>query len=488
MARCTSKPKGSPSALYRICWSSGPCSLRLVVASHSGRPSSGRTRSAPCDCGTSCRGRRAPGWGSVPWRSPAGSRTRDDDATLRASTRARDAAYGRTVAATGRKSRTTKEQEEQAPVTAAVAPVALETLESLPAPLKKLATAPPSETESEDDDSEVGGAPSVNKTPATSPSGHSKSLLDVRTRSNTTDGEIQRRQATRPRSTSRNRSSTRGTVSRNINADVKESNRRVSRRRADTGMTSSTKHNERSRRATFASKQDALAASTRSSSDRVEDALRSDGYIYWSAGWCRAAATPTAPRPTELLEGDVKLLCMLIYKKIAYSATSNKHAIHVTACVYASPCLGPSALPHGRATKGMTSCRRSHQALGTGQRRAAVARPDPRRPEEPAAAPAAASRVERRAAAWSRWRTGPSHLRPSPSPARPEQRRQQQQPEHHHFRFKATCATMERTFATLSEVAEKQMPKKFTNMPEDVVNDIKADAKVILHETGCLVG
>ncbi|KAG3065736.1 hypothetical protein PI125_g23957 [Phytophthora idaei] len=47
-----------------------------------------------------------------------------------------------------------KEQEEQAPVTAAVASVALETLESLPAPLKKLATAPPSETESEDDDSE----------------------------------------------------------------------------------------------------------------------------------------------------------------------------------------------------------------------------------------------------------------------------------------------------------------------------------------------
>ncbi|KAG2773844.1 hypothetical protein PC129_g5327 [Phytophthora cactorum] len=177
-----------------------------------------------------------------------------------------------------------KEQEEQAPVTAVVAPVALETLESLPAPLKKLATAPPSETESEDDDSEVGGAPNVNKTPATSPSGHSKSLLDVRTRSNTTDGEIQRRQATRPRSTSvagesrSSRSPTRGTVSRNINADVKESNRRVSRRRADTGMTSSTKHNERSRRATFASKQDALAASTRSSSDRVEDALRSDGY------------------------------------------------------------------------------------------------------------------------------------------------------------------------------------------------------------------
>ncbi|KAG2894269.1 hypothetical protein PC117_g23528 [Phytophthora cactorum] len=135
------------------------------------------------------------------------------------------------------------------PQTPPVAPVALESLESLPAQLKKLA---PSEIESEDDDSEVGGVPSVNKTPATSPSGHSKSLLDVRTRSNTTDGEIQRRQATRPRSTSAagesrsRRSSTRGKVSRNINADVKESNRRVPRRRADTGMTSSTKHNERS--------------------------------------------------------------------------------------------------------------------------------------------------------------------------------------------------------------------------------------------------
>ncbi|KAG2797660.1 hypothetical protein PC111_g21196, partial [Phytophthora cactorum] len=64
-----------------------------------------------------------------------------------------------------------KEQEEQAPVTAAVAPVALKSLESLPAQLKKLATAPLSETKSEDDDSEIGGVPSVTKTPATSSSG-----------------------------------------------------------------------------------------------------------------------------------------------------------------------------------------------------------------------------------------------------------------------------------------------------------------------------
>ncbi|ETN07790.1 hypothetical protein PPTG_13099 [Phytophthora nicotianae INRA-310] len=175
-------------------------------------------------------------------------------------------------------------QEEQTPVTAAVAPVARETLESFPVQLKKVATAPPSETESEDDDSEVGGASNVNKTRSNSPSRHSQSLLDVRTRSNTTDGEIQRRLATRPRSSSSasdsrcSRTTCRGTGPRSLNADVKERKRRVPRRRADTGMTSSTKHNERSRRATFASKQDAYVASSRSSSDRLEDALRSDGY------------------------------------------------------------------------------------------------------------------------------------------------------------------------------------------------------------------
>eukprot|EP00644_Phytophthora_capsici_P007811 jgi/Phyca11/574374/estExt2_Genewise1.C_PHYCAscaffold_610199 len=119
-------------------------------------------------------------------------------------------------------------------------------------------SAPPSETESEDDDSEIGSSSSGNKMPVGSPSRHSKSLMDVRTRSNTTDGELQRRQATRPRSSS--------------------AKRRVPRRRADTGMTGNSKHSERSRRATFTSKQDAYAASTRSNSERVEDALRSDGY------------------------------------------------------------------------------------------------------------------------------------------------------------------------------------------------------------------
>ncbi|KAG2769084.1 hypothetical protein PC129_g15959 [Phytophthora cactorum] len=176
------------------------------------------------------------------------------------------------------------------PQTPPVAPVALESLESLPAQLKKLA---PSEIESEDDDSEVGGVPSVNKTPATSPSGHSKSLLDVRTRSNTTDGEIQRRQATRPRSTSAagesrsRRSSTRGKVSRNINADVKESNRRVPRRRADTGMTSSTKHNERS-----PPRPDPAPTGWRTRCAQTDIGLE---ISVCSAGWCRAAATPTAP-------------------------------------------------------------------------------------------------------------------------------------------------------------------------------------------------
>ncbi|KAG3079891.1 hypothetical protein PI125_g20594 [Phytophthora idaei] len=147
-----------------------------------------------------------------------------------------------------------KEQEEQAPVTAAVAPVALE---SLPAQLKKLATAPLSETESEDDDSEIGGVPSVNKTPATSPSGHSKSLLDVRTRSNTTDGEIQRRQATRPRSTLAKREGEQPQCAETARGHGYDEQYQAQR---------------------------ALAASTRSSSDRVEDALRSDGY--WIGDFC----------------------------------------------------------------------------------------------------------------------------------------------------------------------------------------------------------
>ncbi|EEY59036.1 uncharacterized protein PITG_21179 [Phytophthora infestans T30-4] len=121
----------------------------------------------------------------------------------------------------------------------------------------RVATAPPSETESEDDDSEVGGSSRATKMSACSSSRHSMSLVDVRTRSNTTDRELQRRHATRPRSTSKHR---------------------VPRRRADTGMTGSTKHNERSRRATFTSKQDAHGTSSRSGSDMLEDALRSDGY------------------------------------------------------------------------------------------------------------------------------------------------------------------------------------------------------------------
>ncbi|KAG6616444.1 uncharacterized protein IUM83_18474 [Phytophthora cinnamomi] len=173
-----------------------------------------------------------------------------------------------------------QEQEEEASATAAVAPVTPETLP--PVLLKKVATAPPSETESEDDDSEV-GAPSSVKARASSPaSRHSQSLADVRTRRNTADGELQRRQATRPRSSSAvgdrrsSRSPPRMPVSRSSHADVLERKRRVPRRRADTGMAGVVKHQERSRRATFASKQDAYVR--RSSSERLEDALRSDGY------------------------------------------------------------------------------------------------------------------------------------------------------------------------------------------------------------------
>ncbi|KAL4092913.1 hypothetical protein PRIC1_011902 [Phytophthora ramorum] len=177
-------------------------------------------------------------------------------------------------------------QEEETPVAATVAPVMPE---ALPAQPTKVATAPPSETESEDDESEAGGSPSVKAPPAS----HSKSFADVRTRSNTTDGELQRRQATRPRSSSAvgdsrssrgaardsrsSRVAARGADQRSGKEDV-ERKRRMPRRRADTGMAAANKHNERSRRATFASKQDAYAAPSRSNSEMLEDALRSDGY------------------------------------------------------------------------------------------------------------------------------------------------------------------------------------------------------------------
>lgn len=163
-------------------------------------------------------------------------------------------------------------EEEETAATAAVAPV---TPETLPMQLKQTTAAPPSETESEDDDSETGAASS-----ASSPtSRHNKSLADVRTRSHTTDGELQRRQATRPRSSSAvgesrsARSPAKAPVSHSSHADVLERKRR---RRADTGMNGVAKHQERSRRATYTSKQDVYAR--RSSSERLEDAMRSDGY------------------------------------------------------------------------------------------------------------------------------------------------------------------------------------------------------------------
>ncbi|KAL3664506.1 hypothetical protein V7S43_010258 [Phytophthora oleae] len=168
-------------------------------------------------------------------------------------------------------------EQERVPETAVVAPV------TLPVQVKKV-SAPPSETESEDDDSEIGAGSGGNKMRSSSPCRQSKSLLDVRTRSNTTDGELQRRQATRPRSSSAvgdsrsSRTISKTKVSRGSNADVMEKKRRVPRRRADTAMTGISTHKERSRRATFTSKQDAYAASNRSNSERVEDALRSDGY------------------------------------------------------------------------------------------------------------------------------------------------------------------------------------------------------------------
>ncbi|KAG7395292.1 hypothetical protein PHYBOEH_003959 [Phytophthora boehmeriae] len=172
---------------------------------------------------------------------------------------------------------------------AAVAPVA--PVEAATEQLKKVTTAPPSETESEDDDSEATSAVSSKKPVSSSTSRHSQSLADVRARSNTSDGELQRRLATRPRSSSaagdranrlptadnRPRALTsRGTRTNIANVPM-EKKRRVPRRRADTGTTND-KHKERSRRATFASKQDAYMAAGRSSSEMLEDALRSDGY------------------------------------------------------------------------------------------------------------------------------------------------------------------------------------------------------------------
>ncbi|CAH0475253.1 unnamed protein product [Peronospora belbahrii] len=174
---------------------------------------------------------------------------------------------------------------------------------------KKVVTTPPSETESEDDDSEAVGAGEarevvgagearkvvgegeacINKKVQTNApySRHCMSLTDVRMRSHTTDAKPQGQEATRLRSSSAiggsrfGRSSARGKVVCTSSADGTAEKRKIPRRRADTGMMNNVKQMERSRRATFASKQDVRTASSRSNS---EDALRVEGY--WIGDFC----------------------------------------------------------------------------------------------------------------------------------------------------------------------------------------------------------
>ncbi|RLN64130.1 hypothetical protein BBJ28_00014488 [Nothophytophthora sp. Chile5] len=165
-------------------------------------------------------------------------------------------------------------------------------LEVLPVKVKELEeeeATPPSETESEDDDSETSNGATVSpSSPSGSSKHHSKSLADVRGRSNTTDG-LQRRQATRPRSSSAfgdrwSQSTSRPTRASRASATEapkEKKTRHESRRRAATSARRGGADSERSRRATFTSKQDkqeAFASAGRSSSETVEDALRSDGY------------------------------------------------------------------------------------------------------------------------------------------------------------------------------------------------------------------
>ncbi|CAI5730742.1 unnamed protein product [Peronospora destructor] len=170
------------------------------------------------------------------------------------------------------------QQQEMVPVTRS---------EILSGRQKKVTTAPPSETESEEDESEVvmeKREASGNKMTPTSTlcARHSMSLMDVRMRSHTTDEEEQWPQMTRPRSSSTSGDSRLSRLNTQAKAHCVSNNAnetqhkcRVPRRRADTGMNNNSKQNERSRRATFASKQDANMGP---SSDKVEDALRVNGY------------------------------------------------------------------------------------------------------------------------------------------------------------------------------------------------------------------
>ncbi|CAI5719888.1 unnamed protein product [Hyaloperonospora brassicae] len=192
---------------------------------------------------------------------------------------------------------------------------------------QKVATTPPSETESEDDENEAtagrvssGSATLVaNGSAAPSPFssvGQDKRLVDVRTRRDPLDDVQQQRRPSRPRSSSAAddiRSSlvpagSTDSCSR-VDAEELEPKRVALRRRADTSMTTTTgstlKQPERMRRATFMSKQDPhVAAARRLSSDRLENTLGSDGYWIGDFSMQRRVVSrrsyTTSPRPTAL--------------------------------------------------------------------------------------------------------------------------------------------------------------------------------------------
>ena len=215
--------------------------------------------------------------------------------------------------------------KRQQQLVAAVVPLAERVMDHL----KKVAATPPSETESEDDenDATAGRALSGSATRAAGGSAalsraasclfaQDKRLVDVRTHRDSIDDEQQQRRPSRPRSSSAAddiRSSlvpagSADSCSR-VDAEELEPKHVVLRRRADTSMTTTTSSTltqpERMRRATFVSKQDPhVAASRRFSSDRLENALGSDGYWIGDFGMQRRVVSRrshnTSPRPSAL--------------------------------------------------------------------------------------------------------------------------------------------------------------------------------------------
>lgn len=148
--------------------------------------------------------------------------------------------------------------------------------------LHKVVATLPSETESEDDESEGTRLSNITKTPVRSSSSQSMSLVDVCTNTN---GELDWGQTARPRSlsvedgTRPSKAFASGTDLRGLSAVSKDRKHRVPpRRRVDSGITVNGKPIVRSRRATFTSKPDVHSSMSRPSAELLENALHSDGY------------------------------------------------------------------------------------------------------------------------------------------------------------------------------------------------------------------